>query len=72
MWIRWDKPNPFSHGRKFPLPAKSEGTCKRCGKSYVDLGDGLCVKCWDRESRIRDRNHNKDKESDDDALQSES
>jgi hypothetical protein len=76
MWIRWDKSDPFSHGRESPIPAESYGKCKRaqkCGNWNTLLGDGFCVDCWDREwSRIKSGNATKEEGDDnDEEIQSE-
>ena len=67
--VRWDMPDPFSHGRdrKSPMPEASIGACTRaqkCGNWNVDLGNGLCQKCWDRKSG------GKKEDDDDDEIQS--
>lgn len=45
--ITWD----LEHGSESPvLPVESQGACrnvKRCGSWDVELGDGLCVACFD-------------------------
>jgi len=68
--VRWDMPDPFSHGRgrKSPMPEASDGKCKRCGRWAKDLGDMYCRKCWDHKSGIKTR----EEDDSDDALQSES
>jgi len=41
----------FGHLSKIPLPRESAGACRyarTCGNYNVILGDGVCVKCWDR------------------------
>jgi hypothetical protein len=69
-WIRWDMPDPFSHGRdrKSPIPKASDGKCKRCGRWSKDLGNFLCVRCWDHKSGIKTR----EEDDSDDEIQSES
>ena len=74
-WIRWNNPDPVSHGREVSLPVKSYGRCKRaakCGNLDALLGDGFCEKCWDREwSCIKNGKATKEEGDDnDEALQS--
>ncbi len=38
---------PYHHIRA-PKTAVSYGTCLKCGAANQDLGDGLCLKCYDR------------------------
>ena len=48
----------FSQLKSKPLPKETIGACKNaykrkgsaipCQSYYVVLGDGLCMKCWDR------------------------
>jgi len=32
---------------------ETDGYCARCGK-FAELGDGLCVDCWDRKWRAEE------------------
>jgi len=46
-----DQDSLFYHLTKVPLPMESYGTCKyvkTCGNREVILGNGVCVRCWDR------------------------
>ena len=48
----------FARMKRMPLPKEEIGMCKNavqgkgnskpCGAFYEPLGNGLCVKCWDR------------------------
>ena len=43
----------YKYRKTTSLPKATIGECfnsERCKNFYVDLADGLCVKCWDRQS----------------------
>ena len=42
---------------KYKLPQEGWGACSRC-KKYEMLGDGKCMKCWDK-SASKDKNGGK-------------
>lgn len=47
--------NPYAIN-KVPLPSETTGDCKnwkRCRQYNVTLGNGLCMKCWDKKTGSR-------------------
>ena len=67
------KANPFDpivrahHGKPAqgvynePMPNATEGRCKKCRK-FGELGDGYCIKCWDRTAGKNRKSMRKDQD----------
>ena len=37
------------------LPKPSSGRCRGCKRYADELGDGLCLRCWDRGAEVEDQ-----------------
>ena len=60
-YVKQQQDSLFYRLEQIPMPRESFGTCKyvkKCESWNVILGNGICVKCWDRGL---DRGHRKSK-----------
>jgi hypothetical protein len=48
--LPWVHPRRAYHYIRRPKTAVGYGTCLKCGARDQELGDGLCLKCYDRVS----------------------